>query len=170
MNRPSRAFFKAYTQDASGYYELIEENQGQWHYFLFDSPHKPWKIFDTFEVCAQFIVQSGQILQTCSDPDTFDRFCRSVVISQDNIWWNGVQLLPSVRKTMDWPQYLGPNTLIEVDTGKDLIQLVQESDATFAWIPHQDPSYRNLGERLLTIQDALQKIEEMPISIVINEP
>ena len=149
--------FRVCTQDKEGFYEAIIQTPTGVDYYLFDSPNKPWKTFPDLDSCKKTLTQElNQPWLEFETKDQFKSFIFSLELSQDNLWINGEKASHFKGKTPG-------DRIILIDTGKDWISLIQEEDLSFFWMPQKDPSYRNLGEKLVTVQDAIRKIEEMPI-------
>lgn len=162
MTNSSKEIYRVCTQDKEEFYEEISIEPNQIAYYLFDSPHKPWKTFPDLATCKDYVtIELGQPWLEFLTPEAYQKFSQTLNVSQSNIWLNGTQTSVLVHEII-------PGTIILIDTGKDWISLIQDPNNTFSWQPQKDPSYRNLGERLLTIQDALRKIDEMPIYIFEN--
>ncbi len=135
----------------------------QYQYYLFDSPIKPWRTFHTFDECERVITtELTQPLIRFETEAEYRLFAITVSVSQSSLWVNG-QLTPTFEGVIH------PQSVIIMDTGKDWISLIQEADLTFTWQPQLDHAYRHLGERMLTIQDAIRKIDDMPIYIFDTE-
>jgi hypothetical protein len=155
--------FRLCTQDKNGFYEAIVIEESHYHYYLFDSPHKPWRIFGSLADCERFLTtELRQPLLTFENEADYHLFSYTVAVSHPLVWLNG-QLTPTINRRIP------PESIIMMDTGKDWVALIQEPDLTFVWQPQLDHSYRHLGERLITIQDAIRKIDDMPIYIFESE-
>jgi hypothetical protein len=147
-----------FTQDKDGFYESIRIENGQFCYYLFDSPHQAFETFDSLTACETFLHAHDQSLVSISSLEEYDRFSRHVSVRSDSLYVFG-------EKCLQWEGDIYPGFVVMIDSGKDWIFLIQEVDLSYAWQPQQDHSYRHLGEKLVTIQDAIRKIDDMPVYI-----